>query len=65
MAATIIIAHVYDTDDRFWMGSRLESSFILGAISWGLDLLLVVGIVAGGLSYRRQPLDGYQPISGH
>jgi coenzyme F420-reducing hydrogenase delta subunit len=65
IVTTGIIAHLYNTDDRFWMGSRLDVSFVLGTISWGLDVLLVVGIVTGGLTYRRRPRDGYQPISDH
>ncbi|GAA96406.1 uncharacterized protein L969DRAFT_89119 [Mixia osmundae IAM 14324] len=59
--ATAIIAQLYNGDDRFWYGTKLGSSFVLTTISWSLDIVLVVAILAGGYIASSEE-DGYQAI---
>ncbi|KAI4186341.1 MAG: hypothetical protein LQ346_005705 [Caloplaca aetnensis] len=59
-AGMAIIAFLYDNDDRFFPGWRLDESWILCTISWSVELLLAAGIAATALLLPSE--GGYELI---
>ncbi|SCV73752.1 BQ2448_6182 [Microbotryum intermedium] len=44
IASTFLVAHEFNTSDRFVYGSRLTQSFIMSTTAWSLDLVVVVAL---------------------
>jgi len=57
-----IIAYLYDHDDRFFPGWKLDVSWILCTVSWSVLLLTGVGI--GTATYTLPSEGGYELIVG-
>jgi hypothetical protein len=55
-------AFLYDTDERFFPGWQLDTSWILCTVSWSLALLTGVGI--GAAVYALPEEGGYELIPG-
>ena len=53
-------AYLYDNDDRFFPGWRLDTSWILCTVSWSVMVLLAAGIVAAALLMPSE--GGYELI---
>ncbi len=53
-------AYLYDNDDRFFPGWKLDVSWILCTISWGVTLLLGAGISAAAVLLPSE--GGYELI---
>jgi len=60
--ATALITHLYNKDNRFWGGSRLGASFIVSIISWSINVILLVALVALGVTKMAHDTQGYTPI---
>lgn len=61
MVAVVLVGYEFGHDDRFYLASRLGSSFILAAISSGTNLIVAVQLlVVGSMGLMRQ--DNYQRI---
>ncbi|SLM37068.1 hypothetical protein LPUS_06794 [Lasallia pustulata] len=61
-AGMAIIAYLYDNDDRFFPGWRLDTSWILCTVSWSVMVVLAAGIVAATLLMPSE--GGYELIPG-
>jgi len=61
-ASMSIIAYLYNTDERFFPGWQLDTSWILCTVSWSLALLTGVGI--GVAVYALPEEGGYELIPG-
>lgn len=48
--AMSIVAHMYNTDDRFYYGSKLDTSFVLSTLSWSLDVIVCFCLGAAGMA---------------
>ncbi|KAL8645697.1 MAG: hypothetical protein Q9210_006565, partial [Variospora velana] len=59
-AGMAIIAFLYDNDDRFFPGWRLDNSWVLCTVSWSVELLLAAGITAAALILPSE--GGYELI---
>lgn len=55
-------AYLYDNDDRFFPGWRLDTSWILCTVSWSVMFLLAAFIVAATLLLPTE--GGYELIPG-
>jgi hypothetical protein len=53
-------AYLFENDDRFFVGWRLDSSFTISAVSAGISLLTAVGIVLSRILLPEE--DGYELI---
>jgi len=58
LAGMSIIAYVYDHNDRFFVGWKLDTSWILCTVSWSLLALTAVGISAA--TYALPDEGGYE-----
>jgi len=61
-AAASLIAHLYNTDNRFWGGSRLGTSFILATVAWAVNAILCFALIIVGVSGIARDHSGYSPI---
>lgn len=67
-AAMAIVAFVFDHDDRFFVGWRLDTSWILCTVSWAVLLMSAAGTVAAGWclpeegGYELIPSDDMDPV---
>ncbi|KAA8896877.1 hypothetical protein FN846DRAFT_900216 [Sphaerosporella brunnea] len=52
-----LVAYLYDWDDRFFIGWRLDISWIFTTVSWSVAFLLAVGLALSGLLIP--PENGY------
>ncbi|KAL8932801.1 MAG: hypothetical protein Q9216_006666, partial [Gyalolechia sp. 2 TL-2023] len=59
-AGMSIIAFLYDNDDRFFPGWKLDSSWVLCTISWSVEIVLAGGIAATALLLPSE--GGYELI---
>ncbi|KAL8985481.1 MAG: hypothetical protein Q9177_004418 [Variospora cf. flavescens] len=59
-AGMAIIAFLYDNDDRFFPGWRLDNSWVLCTVSWSVEMLLAAGITAAAIILP--PEGGYELI---
>lgn len=57
-----LVAHLYQNDDRFFPGWKLDTSFVLCAISWSVQILLAAAIGATAILLPRE--GGYELIPG-
>lgn len=63
-ASMALVAYLYDNDGRFFVGWKLDVSWILCTVSWGLQLLIALGIGAAVVvlpeegGYELIPNDG-------
>jgi hypothetical protein len=53
-------AYLFDHDSRFFVGWKLDRSWILCTVSWLVLMLDVVGISAAAYIYPSE--DDYEPI---
>ena len=53
-------AYLYDNDDRFFPGWRLDTSWILCTVSWSVMVLLAAGLSAS--AFLLSPEGGYELI---
>ena len=53
-------AYLYDNDDRFFPGWKLDTSWILCTISWGVTVL-VAGVI-GASAFLLSSEGGYELI---
>ncbi|MCJ1274011.1 hypothetical protein MMC21_001805 [Puttea exsequens] len=60
MASMAIIAYLYDNDDRFFPGWKLDISWVLCTISWSVMVLLGAGVIATALLLPTE--GGYELI---
>jgi hypothetical protein len=56
-AAMALVAYLYDWDDRFFVGWRLDISWILTTVSWSVVFILSMGLALSGL--LLPPENGY------
>ncbi|KAM0800865.1 hypothetical protein BDR22DRAFT_880729 [Usnea florida] len=61
-AGMAIIAYLYDNDDRFFPGWKLDISWIFSTVSWSVLMLLSFGIAATALLLPAE--GGYELIPG-
>jgi hypothetical protein len=61
-ANPILQAFLFDNDDRFFPGWRLDTSWILCTVSWSVLFLTGVGI--GAAAYALPEEGGYELIPG-
>lgn len=59
-ASVAIVGYLFDNDDRFFVGWRLDNSFTITAVSAGVALLASAGIVASRFLLPLE--DGYELI---
>ncbi|KAL9021587.1 MAG: hypothetical protein Q9185_001235 [Variospora sp. 1 TL-2023] len=59
-AGMAIIAFLYDNDDRFFPGWRLDNSWVLCTVSWSVEMLLAAGITAAAVILPSE--GGYELI---
>ncbi|KAL8993395.1 MAG: hypothetical protein Q9188_007340, partial [Gyalolechia gomerana] len=59
-AGMAIIAFLYDNDDRFFPGWKLDSSWVLCTISWSVEIIMAGGIAATALLLPSE--GGYELI---
>ncbi|SGY26278.1 BQ5605_C018g08715 [Microbotryum silenes-dioicae] len=45
IASTSLVAHEFNTSDRFVYGSRLAQSFVMSTTAWSLDVIVVAALV--------------------
>ncbi|KAK3173440.1 hypothetical protein OEA41_006769 [Lepraria neglecta] len=62
LAGMAIIAFLYDNDDRFFPGWKLDVSWIVCTISWSITYLLAGGIAAAAIWMPQE--GGYELIPG-
>lgn len=62
-ASMALIAFLYDNDDRFYPGWRLDTSWVLCTISWSVMILLAGGIASAALLLPAE--GGYELIPDH
>ena len=55
-------AYLYDNDDRFFPGWKLDTSWILCTVSWSAMVVLAGGITAAALLLPSE--GGYELIPG-
>ena len=55
-------AYLYENDDRFFPGWKLDVSWVLCTVSWSVLLLLGVGIISSALLLPSE--GGYELIPG-
>ncbi len=55
-------AYLYDHDGRFFVGWRLDTSWILCTVSWSLQAITIIGIVMA--AYLLPEEGGYELIPG-
>lgn len=55
-------AYLYDHDDRFFVGWRLDTSWILCTVSWSVQFLTALGISAAVFVLPEE--GGYELIPG-
>ncbi|KAL1310650.1 hypothetical protein AAFC00_000918 [Neodothiora populina] len=55
-----IVTFLYDHDSRFFVGWRLDSSWILCTVSWCVMLVDAISIMAA--ANIMTPEDDYEPI---
>ena len=55
-------AYLYDNDDRFFPGWKLDISWVFCTISWSVMMLLAAGITATALLLPSE--GGYELIPG-
>jgi hypothetical protein len=53
-------AYLFDNDDRFFVGWRLDSSWILCTVSWVILVLSAAGVIVS--AYILPPEGGYELI---
>ena len=53
-------AYLYDEDDRFFPGWRLDSSWILCTVSWSILVISASGLIAS--AYTLPSEGGYELI---
>jgi hypothetical protein len=53
-------AHLYDTDDRFFPGWKLDTSWVLCTVSWSV-MILLAGIISSAAIFLP-PEGGYELI---
>jgi len=58
--AMAIVAYLFDTDDRFFVGWRLDTSWILCTISWSVTILSAAFITLSAFIFPTE--DGYELI---
>lgn len=56
-ASTALIAYLYDWDERFFIGWRIDLSWFLTTVSWSITVLLSVGLALS--RWLLPPEDGY------
>jgi hypothetical protein len=56
-AAMALVAYLYDWDDRFFVGWRLDISWIFTTVSWSVVFILSMGLALSGL--LLPPENGY------
>lgn len=61
-ASMALVAYLYDNDDRFFVGWRLDTSWILCTVSWSVTFLTALGISAAVLVMPEE--GGYELIPG-
>jgi hypothetical protein len=61
-AGMAIVAYLFDHDHRFFLGWKLDASWILCTVSWCLTLLTAVGM--GAATYVLPEEGGYELIPG-
>lgn len=62
-AGMALITYLYENDDRFFPGWRLDTSWMLCTISWSTMLLLGVAVISAALLL---PIEGgYELIPDH
>ncbi|KAI9727784.1 MAG: hypothetical protein M1834_007931 [Cirrosporium novae-zelandiae] len=61
-AAMAIVAYLYDNDDRFFVGWKLDVSWILDTVSW--SVLVLSALVVGGAAMLLPSEGGYELIPG-
>lgn len=59
-AGMALIAYLYDHDDRFFPGWKLDTSWMLCTASWSISVLLGAGIIAAAM--LLPPEEGYELI---
>jgi hypothetical protein len=57
-ASMALVAYLYDWDDRFFVGWKLDVSWICATVSWAVSLLLAVVLAGSGL--LLPPEGGYE-----
>ena len=60
--ANSLQAFLYDNDDRFFPGWRLDTSWILCTVSW--TVLGLTGVGIGAAAYALPEEGGYEIIPG-
>jgi len=63
LAGMAIIAYLYDNDERFFTGWKLDVSWILCTVSWSLLALTGTGI--GAATYALPSEGGYEFVAGY
>jgi hypothetical protein len=56
-AAMALVAYLYDWGDRFFVGWRLDISWIFTTVSWSVVFILSMGLALSGL--LLPPENGY------
>lgn len=56
--AASLVNYLYDYDDRFFVGWKLDLSWVLATVSWGVTALLAVFISMAG--WFLPPEGGYE-----
>jgi len=60
LAGMAIVAYLYENDDRFFPGWKLDASWVLCTTSWSVSALLGGGIIASALLLPSE--GGYELI---
>ncbi|KAF2099832.1 hypothetical protein NA57DRAFT_75336 [Rhizodiscina lignyota] len=61
-ASMAVVAYLYDNDSRFFIGWRLDTSWILCTVSWSVQFLTAIGISAAVFVLPEE--GGYELIQG-
>lgn len=61
LIAMSLVSYVYENDERFFVGWKLDVSWVLCTFSWGITLI-IAGMIAM-VGWLLPPEDGYEPLS--
>ncbi|KAH9810350.1 hypothetical protein DFH28DRAFT_495351 [Melampsora americana] len=58
----VLIINVFNTDNRFYFGSKLSTSSYIAISSSVIDIIAFTGLFAVGFTFNEDPREDYEPI---
>lgn len=58
--AMTMVAYLYDLDERFFVGWRLDAGWVLTTVSWVLEVMVAAGLAVSAVVLL--PEGGYELI---